>query len=124
MAFYGGSGRGGRDSIDIDFERLFGRGGGNEPPVTFNTPPWIGKAFVFVLGLIVLLFLIGTAAGIYTNYLWFGSLGLSSVYTTRITAQIYTFVLFAAIFLVFLIGNVVVAHRFRHPDTVVPVDDR
>ncbi|MBV8085333.1 MAG: UPF0182 family protein [Chloroflexi bacterium] len=124
MAFSGGPGRGGRDSIDIDFERLFGRGGGNEPPVTFNTPPWIGKAFGFGLALIVLLVLIGIGDGIYTNYLWFGSLGLTSVYTTRITAQIVTFVLFAAIFLVFLIGNVVVAHRFRRSPTVVPLDDR
>ncbi|HEU0167175.1 MAG TPA: hypothetical protein VFS62_05325, partial [Chloroflexota bacterium] len=76
MAFYGGGGRG-RDSIDIDFERLFGRGGGNQPPVTFNTPSWIGKAFVFGLALIALLVLIGIGDGIYTNVLWFGSLGLT-----------------------------------------------
>src|SRR5438477_4309306 len=55
LGFYGGPGRGGRDNIDIDFERLFGRGGGNEPPITLNTPSWIGKAFGFGLPLVIVL---------------------------------------------------------------------
>lgn len=125
MAFYGGGpGRGGRDSIDIDFERLFGRGGGNEPPITFQTPQWIGKLFAFGLALIVLLILLGIADGIYTSYLWFQSLDLESVYTTRITAQIYTFLIFGAVFLIFLTANVLVARINRKQPTVVPVDER
>lgn len=122
MAFYGGPGRGGRDSIDIDFERLFGRGGGNEPPIAFNTPSWIGKFLLFGLALIVLLVLLGIGDGIYTSYLWFASLDLQSVYVTRITAQIYTFLAFGAVFLVLLAINVAVARRFRQRPTVVPVD--
>jgi uncharacterized membrane protein (UPF0182 family) len=122
MAFYGGPGRGGRDSIDIDFERLFGRGRGGEPPVTLHTPSWVGRFFSFGLALVVLLVLIGIADGIYTDYLWFHSLGLAAVYVTRITAQIYTFVFFGAVFLVFITANVLVARRFRRRPAVVPVE--
>ncbi|HLG69422.1 MAG TPA: UPF0182 family protein [Chloroflexota bacterium] len=126
MAFYGGGpGRGGRDSIDIDFERLFGRGGGGgEPPITFQTPSWIGKVFAFGLALAVLLVLLGIADGIYTSYLWFQSLDLASVYVTRITAQIYTFLIFGAAFLVFLTINVIVARMVRKPPSVVPIEER
>jgi uncharacterized membrane protein (UPF0182 family) len=122
LAFYGGPGRGGRDSIDIDFERLFGRGGGNEPPVTFSTPSWIGKVFAFGIALVILLVLLGIGDGIYTTYLWFQSLDLASVYVTRITAQIYTFLIFGAIFLVFLGANVMVARRLHKRSPVVPMD--
>jgi uncharacterized protein len=123
LGFYGGPGRGGRDSIDIDFERLFGRGGGNgEPPITFHSPSWIGKVFGFGLALVVLLVLLGIGDGIYTNYLWFQSLGLQSVYVTRITAQIYTFLAFGAMFLVFLTANVVVARKLRKTPAVTPVE--
>src|SRR5579864_4654500 len=123
LAFNSGPGRGGgRDSIDIDFERLFGRGGGNEPPITFNTPSWIGKIFVFGVALIIVLVLLGIGDGIYTTYLWFQSMDLASVYVTRITAQIYTFLIFGAVFLVLLTVNVVIARRFRKRSPVVPVD--
>jgi uncharacterized protein len=123
LAFYGGPGRGGRDSIDIDFERLFGRGGGGgEPPITFRSPSWIGKVFGFGLALVVLLVLLGIGDGIYTNYLWFESLNLQSVYVTRITAQIYTFLAFGAVFLVFLTGNVVVGRLLRKAPAVTPVE--
>src|SRR5579885_2530783 len=123
MAFYGGGpGRGGRDSIDIDFERLFGRGGGGgEPPITFQTPSWIGKVFAFGLALAVLLVLLGIADGIYTSYLWFQSLDLASVYVTRITAQIYTFLIFGAAFLLFLAANVLIGRRLRRRSPVTPV---
>ncbi len=122
MSFYGGPGRGGRDSIDIDFERLFGRGGGNEPPIDFHTPSWLGKIFGFGLALIVVLVLLGIGDGIYTNYLWFGSLGLTSVYVTRITAQIYTFLAFAAVFLLFVSFNVLLARRLHKAPVVTPAD--
>jgi uncharacterized membrane protein (UPF0182 family) len=123
LGFYGGPGRGGRDSIDIDFERLFGRGGGDGgPPITFRGPSWIGKAFAFGLAVVVLLVLLGIGDGIYTNYLWFQSLDLQSVYVTRITAQIYTFLAFGAIFLVFLTANVVVARKLRKAPAVAPVE--
>lgn len=122
MAFYSGPGRGGRDSIDIDFERLFGRGGGGEPPITFHTPSWIGKVFGFGVALVVLLVLLGIGDGIYTNYLWFQSLDLESVYVTRITAQIYTFLAFGAVFAVFLTGNVIAARLLRKTPAVTPVE--
>src|SRR5712691_3836490 len=124
MAFYGGPGRGGRDSIDIDFERLFGRGGGNEPPISIRTPSWIGKFFSFGLALVILLVLLGIADGIYTDYLWFQSLDLGSVYVTRITAQIYTFLFFGAVFLVVVTANVVLARRLRRMPAVTPVDQQ
>src|SRR5579862_5484587 len=122
LAFYSSPGRGGRDSIDIDFERLFGRGGGGEPPITFATPSWIGKIFSFGLALVVVLVLLGIGDGIYTTYLWFQSLGLASVYVTRITAQIYTFLGFGAAFLIFLSVNVFIARRMRKQPTVVALD--
>jgi uncharacterized membrane protein (UPF0182 family) len=124
MAFYGGPGRGGRDSIDIDFERLFGRGGGNEPPISIRAPSWIGKFFSFGLALVILLVLLGIADGIYTDYLWFQSLDLGSVYVTRITAQIYTFLFFGAVFLVVVTANVVLARRLRRLPAVTPVDQQ
>ena len=120
MAFYGGSGRGGRDSIDIDFDRLFGRGG--QPPINIQTPSWLGKVFGFGLGIVVLIILLSIADGIYTDLLWFGSLGYSSVYVTRITAQIYTFIGFGALFVVLLTGNIWLARGMRRRSPVSVAD--
>ncbi len=122
MAFYGGSGRGGRDSIDIDFDRLFGRGGGDQPPISFRTPSWIGRFLFLGIALVVLIILLSIADGIYTDWLWFDTLGFAAVYVTRITAQIYTFVGFGALFLVVLVANVWLAGRLRPPTVVSVVD--
>ncbi|MHB8621338.1 MAG: UPF0182 family protein, partial [Chloroflexota bacterium] len=121
MGSFGGPGRGGRDSIDIDFERLFGRGGDGRPPINLNTPSWAGKVFGFGLAVVILIVLLNIADGIYTDLQWFQSLGLASVYITRVTAQIYTFLAFAAIITVFLAANVWLARHFRKsaPVTVV-----
>jgi uncharacterized protein len=66
---------------------------------------WIVVAAVVLL----LLFLLKPFATLYTDYLWFQGLHYGGVFGTRLTAQIWSFFLFAALFWVIGAANVLVA---------------
>ncbi|MPY94379.1 MAG: UPF0182 family protein, partial [Acidimicrobiia bacterium] len=64
-------------------------------------------------------------AGIYTDFLWFDSLGFSSVWRGLLWARIGLFVLFAAVFFVLLFANLLVAERLSPaPLLGLPADPR
>jgi uncharacterized membrane protein (UPF0182 family) len=68
-----------------------------------------------VVGLVVLLLALGTVGvDLYTDWLWFVSLGLASVYTTVLTAQLTLFFAAAALFLVLYLPSTFLARRLAH----------
>lgn len=52
-------------------------------------------------------------AGIYTDYLWYDSVSLASVFSTMLLTQVLLFVVAAALMLAIVGGNMVLAHRTR-----------
>jgi len=65
-----------------------------------------------IIGTLVFLFIIATIGkGIYTEWLWFGSLGFSNIYTTILTTRLWLFATGAFIFLALLLSNLFLARR-------------
>jgi uncharacterized membrane protein (UPF0182 family) len=78
-----------------------------------------------VVGVVVLIALLISAqhiASVYTDYLWFQSLGLSSVWTKTITVETGLAVTFSVVFFALLWGNLVLADRLA-PSTPAPAGD-
>ena len=66
-----------------------------------------------VVTLAVLLFLGAVFTGVWTDRLWFKSVGYSSVFTTMLSTRIVMFILFGLVFAAVVTVNVVVAYRSR-----------
>jgi len=66
-----------------------------------------------VVTLAVLLFLGAVFTGVWTDRLWFKSVGYSSVFTTMLSTRIVMFILFGLVFAAVVTANVVVAYRSR-----------
>ena len=65
-----------------------------------------------IIGALVFLFIIASIGkGIYTEWLWFDSLGFSSVYATILTTRLWLFAAGAAVFLILLLANLFLARR-------------
>jgi len=68
-----------------------------------------------VVGLLVLLVVLATVGvDLYTDWLWFSSLGLTSVYATILTTQLGLFFAAAAIFLIVYLPSAFLARRLAH----------
>ena len=78
----------------------------------------IGVAIAALILVIVILFL---AKGIYTDWLWFDSLGFLSVYTKILTTRVWLFFAGALIMAAFLLVNLNMAYRFSRGESVLPV---
>ncbi|MCW2747149.1 MAG: hypothetical protein JWP10_291 [Nocardioidaceae bacterium] len=79
-------------------------------------PPSDNRRRVLVPTLVtlaVLLFLGSIFTGIYTDRLWFDSVGYSNVFTKVITTRILLFVILGGLFGLFVMANMVLAYRFR-----------
>ncbi|UQX90288.1 UPF0182 family protein [Jatrophihabitans telluris] len=75
-----------------------------------------GKIFIgVVIALIVLLSLVGSAARVYTNWLWFGELGYRGVFSTILWSRIVLFLIFGFVLTVIVGANVYLAYRMRPP---------
>ena len=116
MASYGGPGRE-PNITDLDLARLFGRGG-NGADIELRLPSGAGKLFGLGAALVALVVLLKIGVGIYTDWLWFESLGFAAVYLTRISAQVYTFLAFGTGFLLLLTANLWLARRFHKSSRV------
>ena len=67
---------------------------------------------LLILGGILILFIIGNIAkGLYTEWLWFDSLGYGSVYATILKTKVLVFFSTAIIFCILFLGNLVLATR-------------
>jgi uncharacterized protein len=80
-----------------------------------------GRILVFsVLGVIVAFFLVTLFASIYTDRLWYGSLGYSEVYDTMLRTRIGLFFGFGLLMAASVAANMVIAYRarpFHRPDS-------
>ena len=99
------------DSFDRQWQRWFPQSRGDKP-----VPParhgWTTARVSSVLaGALTLLILINISKGIYTEWLWFSSLGYGSVYATILKTKVLLFFSAAIIFCVFFLGNLVLATR-------------
>lgn len=96
--------------IQNDFERWFGAGGSVSPGGKRHGSGG-GRWFIAVVVVLVAIGIGSIAKGIYTEWLWFGTLGFQSVYTkilgTRVLVFAIAFVVFAALFA----GNIILATR-------------
>ncbi len=67
---------------------------------------------LIIIGGVVLSFIaLSVWKGIFTEWLWFGSLGFSSVYTTILTTKVWLFLASVLIFLALLVPNLFLARR-------------
>lgn len=69
---------------------------------------WIAVAVI----IIVLIVALNVAKSLYANWLWFDSLGYTSVYTKTLTMRLILFFAGASLFLLLLSSNLLLAHRF------------
>jgi uncharacterized protein len=75
-----------------------------------------GRLALAVAGaLIVFLIVMLSLVGVYTNWLWFGSVGYRGVYSTILRTRLILFAIFGVLMAAVLVGNVVLAYRLRPP---------
>ena len=70
-----------------------------------------------IVALIALFILLTQAIGVYTDWLWFGSLGFRSVFATMLGTKIWLFFAGALVFAALLLVNLYFAHRFTRGGT-------
>ena len=91
-------------------------GGGTAPPQR-PTPQMRPqrRRVLLITGVILLLFFFSLSAftGIWTDRLWFSSIGYSSVFTTTILTKVSLFVSFGLVFAAVVLVNVWLAYRHR-----------
>jgi uncharacterized membrane protein (UPF0182 family) len=76
-------------------------------------PPWVRRVVPVVVVLVVLLILWFVFANLYTNYLWYKSVGFTKVFNTILVTKLELFAVFGFL-MAFVIGlNVVIARRLR-----------
>ncbi|MBI4302050.1 MAG: UPF0182 family protein, partial [Chloroflexi bacterium] len=101
-----------------DWERLWG----GRPP---RLPRGVGR-WLIALGAVVVLFILATVArGIYTEWLWFESVGFRSVYAKVIATKVVLFLLGGFSFFALLGGNILLARRLapRWMNIILPVEE-
>ncbi len=70
------------------------------------------RRWLIAIGALIALFIIAVIGkGIYTEWLWFDSLGFSSVYTTILTTKVWLFFVGAFLFLALLLANLFLVRR-------------
>ncbi len=74
---------------------------------------------VIPLVLILLIIIFSVLKGIWTDWLWFSSLGFSSVYSTVLVTRVAAFVVAAILILLLLGGNILLARRLG-PSADIP----
>jgi len=91
--------------------------------VTFRVPtvrmprlPSRGRLILaIVAALIVLIVLISVYVSLYTDLLWFRSVGYATIFNRRLTTQLLLFFVFAVAMVLIVGANIVVAYRLRPP---------
>jgi len=69
------------------------------------------KAIIIVAAVIILFIVLSILKGIYTEWLWFSSLGYGSIYTTILKTRVLIFFSAAIVFCALFLGNLVLATR-------------
>ena len=99
------------DSFDRQWQRWFPEDRG-EKPASPAKHGWMTTGVVLILaGALALFILINVSKGVYSEWLWFNSLGYSSVYATILKTKVLVFFSAAIIFCILFLGNLVLATR-------------
>ena len=104
------------DSFERQWQRWFSEGGQarTAPPAKHR---WTATNIALIsAGVLALYILINVAKGLYTEWLWFDSLGYSSVYVTILKTKVLVFFSAAIIFGILFLGNLVLATHLA-PET-------
>jgi len=98
------------NSFDRQWRRWFPEGRGEEPvrPARHRHIP---KPIIIIAVVLAVFIVLNISKGIYTDWLWFSSLGYSSVYTTILKTKVLVFFSAAIIFCILFLGNLVLAAR-------------
>ena len=93
-----------------------------EPTLAFppNTGSFI-KWGLILLGVVFLLVLFNTLRGVYTDWLWFNSLGFLDVYRTILWTRAWLFIVGALVFGIMITVTVVLALRHARGESVLPL---
>ena len=84
----------------------------------------IAKWSLIVLGIILVFVLLNIAKNVYTEWLWYDSVGYRSVYTKGLYTRIWLFFAGAGFLTVLFVGNILLAQRLarRNEPAVLPPD--
>ena len=74
-----------------------------------------------ILAVILIIVALSYAKGIYTDWLWFGSLGFLSIFTKILVMRIWLFFGGALLVAALLLINLYIAYRFSRGESVLPV---
>ncbi len=93
-----------------NLDKLWGKEN-SKPPKSKNGYSPI-RWWLPIIGTLVFLFILAAIGkGIYTEWLWFNSLGFSSIYTTILTTRLWLFAVGAFAFFALLVSNLFLARR-------------
>ncbi len=98
-------------SFDRQWQRWFPEDRAGKPVKPPKQSSTSSRVLLILAGILALFIVINIAKGIYTEWLWFNSLGYSSVYTTILKTKILVFFSAAVIFGILFLGNLVLATR-------------
>ena len=93
------------------WQRWFTERKGREPAPPARRRWTNARVFLIVAGVLTLFILINEFKRVYTEWLWFDSLGYGSVYATILKTEVLVFFLAAIIFGLLFLGNLVLATR-------------
>ncbi|HEX4655133.1 MAG TPA: UPF0182 family protein, partial [Mycobacteriales bacterium] len=85
---------------------------------TARLPRLPGRARLFLpllIALVVLIIAVVIYVRIYTDYLWFQSVGFTSVFSRRLITKLLLFFVFGGVMALVVGANIVIAHRSRPP---------
>jgi len=98
------------NSFDRDWQQWFqGGAGANRPSVAVSRRQRV--VFRTIIGLLAAIILIGIGRGLYTDWLWYDSLGYGSVFTTILGSRVLLFAVAVVLFAVIFLGNLLLAVR-------------
>ena len=89
----------------------------DKSPENKKRPPSM-RRWVIIIGILVFLFILASIGkGMYTEWLWFGSLGFSNIYTTILSTKLWLFFAGALAFFALLVANLFLARRLSPVST-------
>lgn len=97
-------------SFEKDWQRWFPESRGGEP-VTLTWGGRTTRAIIIVAAVIILFIVLAISKGLYTEWLWFSSLGYGSIFATILKAKVLLFFSAAIVFCILFFGNLVLATR-------------
>ena len=81
----------------------------------------ITRVGLAVVGVVLIVLVLSVVKGVYTDWVWFDSLGYKSVFTKILGMRIWLFFGGALLVAGILIGNLYVAYRFSRGGSILPV---